>query len=437
MKKSNKRANGYRGIWYYNQPSHDEYVYKYSGGLATYCAKHIPMAWYSKESKKTFFCYGGRKRYRNRLLHMVSYFDHETGTVPRPTILLDKKTSDAHDNPTMLIDKDGYIWIFSSSHGTSRPSYIHKSSKPFRVDSFSKIIKTNFSYPQCMYLSDYGFLFLHTKYMNHHRVLSFMRSKNGLKWSDRKLLSHIEKGHYQVTSFHRNKVGTAFNFHPEPGGLNYRTNLYYIETNDFGDTWCNVSGDRLKLPLNSVQNPALIHDYAKENMLVYMKDINFDRQGNPIILYVLSKGYESGPENNPRIWKTAHWNDSTWDISGDITSDSNYDTGCIHIEEDGKWRIIGPTEVGPQPFNPGGEICMWISENNGKRWENIHQMTKNSMYNNTYVRRPMNAKAEFYAFWADGNPRKRSESHLYFCNKAGDKVHKLPSKMRDNSRFHI
>ncbi len=29
----NARDTGYRGIWYMNQPSGDEYVYKYSGGL--------------------------------------------------------------------------------------------------------------------------------------------------------------------------------------------------------------------------------------------------------------------------------------------------------------------------------------------------------------------------------------------------------------------
>ena len=55
----NQKDIGYRGIWYYNQPSGDEYVYKYSGGLGTYCAKHRPFAVYRPEVDKTFFCYGG------------------------------------------------------------------------------------------------------------------------------------------------------------------------------------------------------------------------------------------------------------------------------------------------------------------------------------------------------------------------------------------
>ncbi len=38
------RDDGYRGIWYSNQPSNDAYRYKYSGGFATYPQQHIPIA---------------------------------------------------------------------------------------------------------------------------------------------------------------------------------------------------------------------------------------------------------------------------------------------------------------------------------------------------------------------------------------------------------
>src|SRR5947208_956325 len=80
-----EKDDGYRGIWYYNQPSKDEYRYKYSGGFATYPQQHLPIAYYAKEANKTFFCYGGTAAGKNELLHMVSYYDHATGQVPRPT----------------------------------------------------------------------------------------------------------------------------------------------------------------------------------------------------------------------------------------------------------------------------------------------------------------------------------------------------------------
>ena len=72
---------------------------------------HQPFAVYCPEVEKTFFCYGGTsKESDRRLWHMVSYFDHRTGTVPRPTILLDKKTDDAHDNPVIAVDDQGHLW---------------------------------------------------------------------------------------------------------------------------------------------------------------------------------------------------------------------------------------------------------------------------------------------------------------------------------------
>ena len=88
--------DGYRGIWYYNQPTKDEYKYKYSGGFATYPQQHAPIAIYCKEVDKTFFVYGGTTarsaKDKQELLHMVSYYDHKTGQVPRPRILLNKHT---------------------------------------------------------------------------------------------------------------------------------------------------------------------------------------------------------------------------------------------------------------------------------------------------------------------------------------------------------
>jgi peptidyl-dipeptidase Dcp len=51
---------------------------------------------------------------------------------------LSKGTSDAHDNPVIALDDDGRIWIFSTSHGRGRPSFVHRSSRPFDVDAFER-----------------------------------------------------------------------------------------------------------------------------------------------------------------------------------------------------------------------------------------------------------------------------------------------------------
>jgi hypothetical protein len=422
-------ADGYRGIWYYNQPSGDEYVYKYSGGLGTYCAKHIPLAYYASEVNKTFFCYGGTVPGGQRLLEMVSYYDHDTGTVPRPTVLVDKATDDAHDNPVLMLDRDGVVWVFASSHGTARPSYVFKSAEPYAIDSFEMVVETNFSYPQPWFLDECGFCFLHTRYVEGKRYLHWMTSEDGISWSAPQPLARIARGHYQVSWARGNRVGTAFNVHPDPGGLNYRTNLYYLETSDWGRTWRNARGEVMPTPLEAFGNAALVHDYAAEGQLVYLKDLNYDADGNPVVLYVRSRGYQSGPENGPRRWTTARWTGEGWDIQGTIESDSNYDTGCLHVEEGGVWRVIGPTEPGPQRYNPGGEMAVWISCDRGQSWTRERQITRGSAYNHTYARRPVHAHPDFYAFWADGHAREPSESRLYFCDRSGARVWRLPTMM--------
>jgi hypothetical protein len=440
----NGKDTGYRGIWYMNQPSGDEYVYKYSGGLGTYCAKHKPFAVYCDKVKKTFFCYGGTTKDSNRkLLHMVSYYDHNTGKVPRPTILLDKKTNDAHDNPVISVDDNGYIWIFSTSHGTSRPSYIHRSSKPYDINKFElikatkiengkKVLMKNFSYMQPWHIRGKGFICFFTRYKYPvDRTICFMTSPDGIEWSNWNRIAAIDKGHYQISTANKNKAGTAFNFHPEPKGLNWRTNLYYVETTDFGKTWQSADGQNLALPLKDIKNPALVNDYQAQKLNVYLKDIRFDKNRMPVILFITSKGYESGPKNNPRTWTTARWTDDKWQIREACVSDNNYDMGSLYIETDGTWRIIAPTQTGPQPYNPGGEIAMWISRNQGKNWKKVRQLTKKSPYNHTYARHPVDAHPDFYALWADGHGRMPSHSSLYFCDKQGN-VRLLPREMPED-----
>jgi len=74
-------------------------------------------------------------------------------------------------------------------------------------------------------------------------------------------------------------------------------------------------------------------------------------------------------------------------------------------------------------------MVMWTSHDQGASWTKIKELTHNSQGNHTYARRPLNAQPEFYALWADGNARAPSESHIYFTNRTGDHVWRLPAQM--------
>lgn len=419
--------DGYLGIWYSNQPTKDEYVYKYSGGLGTYTADHIPMAIYRKEVKKTFFVYGGSLREKNTLAIMVSFYDHERKMLPRPRLLALRNTDDAHDNPALAIDTEGYLWVFLSSHGRGRPSYIVRSKEPYSIDGFEMVHETNFSYPQPWYFPGKGFIFLHTWYEG-GRGLYWQRSQNGVEWPERTMLSHIEQGHYQISWPQGKRLGTSFNYHPEGLGLNYRTNLYYMETSDLGETWQNVQGEALTVPLKEVKSPALVHDYEAEGWKIYGCDMDFDSEGRPILLHVVSRGWQPGPENGPRAFRVAHWTGEQWAIHEVCPTDSNYDMGSIYVDKE-VWRIIAPTEAGPQPYNPGGEMVIWRSEDAGASWKVERQLTRDSEYNHTYARKPLHAHAGFLSFWADGHGREPSPSRLYFWDDVEQRVYRMPVSM--------
>lgn len=438
-----QRDDGYRGIWYANQKTDDEYGYKYSGGLATYCAKHQPFAVYCAAARKTFFCYGGTTRdSQHALQHMVSYFDHASGQVPRPAILLDKQTSDAHDNPVIAVDDDGRLWVFSTSHGRSRPSFVHRSVQPHSIAAFERVDATyeteagerapldNFSYMQAWHVPGRGFACFFTRYADPAaRTNVFMTSADGVRWSRWQRLAAIQAGHYQISAVTDARAACAFNYHPAKLGLNWRTNLYYLETEDFGATWHSADGGSVTVPLTQVASPTLVHDYAAAGLNVYLKDLRFDPDGRPVILYVTSRGYEAGPRNDPRTWTVARWTAEEWVITAVTTSDNNYDTGSLIVETATRWQIIAPTDPGPQRYNPGGEMVRWTTVDAGRTWTKTAQLTANSPRNHTYARHPVSAHPDFYALWADGDGRRPSPSRLYFCNRAGD-VFELPAQMQ-------
>jgi len=421
--------DGYRGIWFTLGQFETQYGDKYSGGLGTYTAKHVPLAVYAPEADKTFFVYGGTTEADQRhLLAMASYYDHRRGVVPRPTIVHDKEgVDDPHDNPSIALDEAGHVWVFVSGRGRQRRGLKYRSVAPYSIDAFELVTEEEMTYPQPWWVEGRGFIHLFTKYTG-VRELYWNTSVDGRTWTpDRKLAGM--GGHYQISCRQGDGVATAFNMHPR-GTPDERTNLYFVQTHDMGRTWQSADGKGVDTPMTDVHGGALVRDFMAERRLVYMKDIGFDRQGRPVILVVTSSDHRPGPGGDPRTWTVAHWQGDHWAFGEVTRSTHNYDTGSLYIEADGRWCIIAPTEPGPQPHGTGGEIVMWASRDEGRRWRKVRDVTRNSVRNHGYARRPVNAHPDFYAFWADGDPHQMSESHLYFTNQTGSHVWRLPYNMQ-------
>ena len=366
-------------------------------------------------------------------MHLVGYYDHRTHRVSRPVRLLNKQTEDAHDNAVLSIDRHGHLWVFSAAHGRSRPAYIHRSTKPYDIETWELVATTNFSYPQPWYLRAHdGFLFLHTLYRANQRSLYTSRSDDGRRWTDPELLAHIDMGDYQISWPHGERVATVFDMHPSRGragtGLNYRSNIYYLETPDAGRTWTTVQGARVPLPVTTIDNPARVLDSLSADRSVYLKDLAFDADGRPVVLYLTSRGFMPGPGSGPYTWLTARWTGEAWEHRALSESDHNYDHGSLYVEAGGTWRVIAPTDPGPQPWGTGGEMVMWTSTSQGATWMRTKTLTAASARNHSYARKPLDAHPDFYAIWADGNPLEPSASRIYFATREGD-VFALPERM--------
>lgn len=430
--RNNQTVDGYKGIWFtLNQFS--KYGDKYSGGLGTYTADHMPLAIYAPAVNKTFFVYGGTTGPQDRyLLCMIGSYDHARHTVSRPVVVYDKGgVNDPHDNPSLMIDPQGYIWVFVSGRANARKGFKYKSLKPYSTDGFRQVTEEVMTYPQPMFIPGKGYFHFFTKYTG-VRELYFETSSDGETWTDDVKLAGIHKpgyeksGHYQVSNHYGDKIFTFFNWHPN-GNVDKRTNIYFLQTRDFGKTFETIEGEKLHLPVEEIASPARVMDYESKKKNVYICDTDADAQGNPVCLYITSDGHQPGPQNGPREWWVLFREGDQWTNTKVCESDHNYDMGSLFLHRD-KWRIVAPTESGPQPYGGGGEVVIWESPDKGHSWTRIKQITSHSERNHNYVRRVVNGKPPFEFFWADGDPNKLSISKIYFGDQKGG-IWMLPYQM--------
>jgi hypothetical protein len=437
----NQRMDGYRGIWFelgQKYPFGD----KYAGGLGTYTAKHRPMAVYSSEVEKTFFVYGGTtNREERHLLCMTGAFDHRNGSVSRPVVAWDKMgVDDPHDNPSICIDHKGYIHIYVSGRGNRRPGIKLKSYEPFSIDSFRVISVAEFTYPQ-VWKAGEGLFHFFTRYTG-TRELYFQKSSDGKEWSSIKKLAGIRSpgdslsGHYQLSDVYEDGrlIGTFFNRHKN-GHPDTRTGLYYICTTDQGETWTDAEGRQLAIPVVDTGSSAKVLDFEMQGLHVYLKDMDYDSNGNPICLVLTSQGHEPGPGNAPYTLRLVRRNPHTsgWEQIPVCESDHNYDMGSLYLT-DSLWYVVAPVADPPQAWGVGGEVVLYGSRDEGGQWELLKQITRSSELNHSYIRRPENFSPPFCFFWASGHPHRQSISELYFGDFRG-RVWKLPYTMGSENAF--
>jgi len=435
MKKDKYAGTGKpQGVWYScgTANAYPGNTYVYSGPMATYCRWHRPMAVYVPSQDKTFFVFGNAEN-----SPAISCYDHTGGTFAAPVVLGQNPDMDAHRNPTILIDEEGFIYVFYGAHG--HPTRVVKSAAPHDISRWvpaATVEDPKTSYPQPWQLRRGEILVSYRQApgwcfrISRDGVANWEAPVNLVDFSGGGSFAGVGEGSiYAITiaetgSYPR-KVHIAWS---RLGGGTpdeikrkhlwaRRYNVYYACSDDGGYTWKRSDGTPYALPITE-ETAEKIYDCGTRG--VWLKDIRLDSAGRPYILFIDSDvwTYESA-------WKLAAFSDKGWRIHDITTSDHMYDAGALVILADDDFRIYAPTTPS-QPHEDGGEVEEWTSHDKGRTWTNTKHITSGSLYSHNQVRTVFNhekGRGDFRVFWSYGDsqyPPATKDVYMYYYGETLD-----------------
>ncbi|MGI5817460.1 MAG: BNR-4 repeat-containing protein [Armatimonadota bacterium] len=425
-----------RGVWYHCGAANllPGQGAVYSGPMATYCAWHRPMAIYRPDANRTYFVYGSAG---NR--PTISFYDHATREWAWPVVIGENPDGDAHRNPTLLIDEAGHLFMFWGAHG--HESFVHRSVRPHDISEWEERApiepeEGSTSYPQPWMLRE-GEIFV--SYRKAPGWRARMSTDGARSWSDPVDIAAFgmpddargcaEYSIYGSTvadegpwprkvHFAWSRLGGGTPEEIEQKHLwGRRYNLYYTYSDDGGETWRRSDGGAYDLPIDE-EHAELLYDSGTRG--VWIKDIQVDPAGNPMILFLVAE-----VETFRAWWKVARMTPEGWQIADVTESDHMYDAGALMVFDDADIRIWGPSAPS-QPHEDGGEIEEWRSADGGGTWTRTRRLTQGSRYSHNHVKPVMGHRegpGDVRAIWSYGDSRKPPETEdvrLYYIGDGMD-----------------
>jgi len=269
---------------------------KYSGGLSTYTAKHIPVA--VKGGSVDYYTFSD-----NSGGSLDIYIADTDGN--KTLIRTIDGVIDPHDNAVVNY-WDGYIWVIAAARGNSRIGHSYRSKNKNDISDFVKIDSGFWAYPHLWKKA-----LLYTVYDSDNTRELYSKNND----CDNKL---VEGGHYNISYDDGKYIHMVYNWHQDKN-LDKRTNLYYMRSID-GCVWTDKDDNILNLPLSEFDNQTLIHETVDQ--YTYLKDISVVN-GKVSILVVVSNSFY--PDEGQRFLHKF-----TLDSDAIITEvGHNYNTGAF------------------------------------------------------------------------------------------------------------
>jgi rhamnogalacturonyl hydrolase YesR len=331
---------------------------------------------------------------------IISSYDHLTKQTYSHK-LFDNLEIDDHDNPAIMIDKEGYVMVFFSKHAKNDPIHFLKSKFPEDITQWNeeKLLDLNDKKQYPKWINSYTYCNPIQLSAENNKIFLFWRgldgkptfstsTDNGENWSKGKIFVLPEqtykfrRPYVKVYSSGKDKIHILFtDGHPRDEKQN---SVYYMCYKN--GAYYKANGAKIKDANAEAVTPReadVVYDATQTNQKAWVWDIAEDEKGNPVIAYT------KYPTDTTHIYCYAKWNGKNWQNSDLINSGSwfpktpkgktetepNY-SGGLNIDKESTntlYLSINRDSV--------FEIEKWTLRTDGKAWA-VENITKGSKKDN-------------------------------------------------------
>ena len=325
---------------------------------------------------------------------LVAYYDHESGEI-NSKVLIEKLEADDHDNPAILIGKDGKLKVFFSKHARNFPIQLYQAKNPEDISAWEIPISLSlndtveykgqsntYTYYNPVYLSGENRYYLFWRGADFKPNYSV--SDDGVHWSKGRIfvlpdrIYRDRRPYMKVSSDGKSRIDFAFtDGHPHNEKNNSIYYMYYTKGAFYkaDGNWIKNIGE----PVRPEEADIVYDAYKAGNPKSWIWDVAEDQSGRPTLVYA------KFPDSANHIYCHARWNGNKW-INQDLVNaggyfvrgpvgvperEPNYSGGLVIDHEDPS--ILYLSLKRDSVF----EIEKWTLIRNGKSWK-VEVITKGS-----------------------------------------------------------
>ncbi len=349
----------------------------------------------------------------------VGFYDHDLKRTE--TKLLHRNLEkDDHDNPSLIMDKQGKLIVFYSKHATREPIYRVKAKRAEDISEWETAAALNLNdsiaYPGlsntytytniCRLANEKDRLYLFWRGADFKP--NFSMSENGGKaWSKGRILILPERTYrdrrpyMKVASNDKDVIHFAFtDGHPNVEPTN---SIYYLKyrANAFHKANGEKIADLSALPIQPGRAD-LVYDATKTNERAWIWDVAENKEGEPVIVY------SRFPNDSTHVYYYSIWHNNKWNnyklansgtwfpqtAAGTKERESYYSGGIVLDHE--KPSIVYLSRQKINKF----EIEKWTTSDKGITWH-IEEITSHSENSNVrpFVVRNYSAQDSGKVLW--------------------------------------